>query len=140
MALLSAVAICGCGGTSLSTAQLRRQATRICAAARVRTVRIPTPVNPAGGAAFLAGGTAVLSPELAALRRLTPTGDPARTYMRTIDAFSQMLAELHAGVIGLHRGSDPVIVIKTLQAHLAPLESVQQRGWEALGIPACVNQ
>lgn len=140
IASFTALTLAGCGSTALSTQQLRSSATRVCTTARAQTNRIPTPAEPAGGTAFLRRGVTVLGPELTQLRSLRPPSDLARTYATALGAFALRLSELRSTVHQLEGGADPVIAIKTLQQHLAPLESQERGAWDSLQIPACGNE
>jgi hypothetical protein len=137
---ISLAVLGGCGSTSLSTAELRTQAGRICTIANRQTDRIPTPSTPAGGAAFLRRGIAVLRPELSALRSLLAGGTASREYATSMSAFAQKLNLLGGTLHDLTAGEDPVVAIKTLQSQLAPIEARENGAWEALEIPACVNR
>jgi hypothetical protein len=139
MAALAVLCLTGCGAASLSTTELRNQATRVCSAARKQTNLIATPTSPAGGAAFLSQGLAVLGPELAVLRKLRPPRDLAQVYSTAVGAFSQKVAALRETANTLKGGGDPVIAMKTLQQQLAPLESDEDGAWRALEIPSCMN-
>jgi hypothetical protein len=135
-----ALALGGCGSSSLSTPQLRSAATRICAAATRRIDRIPTPTSPTGGTLFLKQGVAALTPELTALRRLSPPTDAARVYSTALTATSKELDALRTTLHELEAGGDPVTLIKTLQHLLTPLESQANSAWETLQIPGCISR
>lgn len=140
LALLTLLAVYGCGGSSLSSSELRDQAGAICAAAQTHTDRVPAPGSPAGAAAFIRQGTGLLSAELARLQALRPAGDLAGAYRVSLLAFSRELHALRHTARVLARGSDPVIAIKTLQRRLAPIQSEEDHAWRTLGISACVNR
>jgi hypothetical protein len=140
LAALAAAALVGCGSTPLSTTQLRNQATHVCIVAGKVTDRIPAPSSPAGGAAFLARGAAVLGPELQALRALKPPSDLAQVYTTSLSAFTHKLDALAATIHNLNAGGDPVIAIKTLEQRLEPIEVQENTAWQTLQIPACVNR
>jgi hypothetical protein len=130
----------GCGATSLSTQELRTQATRLCTAARHQTDRIAAPSSPAGAGPFLSQGIAVLGPELSGLRQLQPSHDVAQVYSTAVSSFSQKLDALHRAAHAVAGGGDAVGAIKTLQQRLAPLEAQEDGAWQALEIPACLNR
>ena len=139
-ALLAAIAVYGCGSSTLSTVALRSQAARICRRANARENRIPTPRATRQAGAFLARGVTAIAPELAALRRLDAGGTAAVVYRRALAQLDAELRGLQATVAGLKRGGDPVIAVKTLQRQLAPVELKADAAWRALGIPACLNR
>jgi hypothetical protein len=132
-----AVALAGCGSSSLSASQLRARAAVICDRAHVKTDAIATPALPSQGERFLTFGAAALAPELTALRRLRPLDDLAGDYRRALDATAGELGALRFTVTGLKAGNDPVVAIKTLQQRLAPLEQTGDAAWRSLKIPAC---
>jgi hypothetical protein len=140
MLLAAAVLLAsGCGSTELSDAQLRAHATRVCRNATIQTDRIPTPTSPAGGAAFLERGIAVLEPEYQRLRALRPPSDLAQVYAIPVSTFSRKLDAMKSAAHRLEHGGDPAITMKTLQRRLAPLESSEQGAWAALQVPACAS-
>jgi hypothetical protein len=134
-----AVAACG-GGGQLSMTSLRNQASQVCDIAAAKDNRIPTPATPAGTAAFLERGLAVLRPELSRLRALRPPSDVADVYSIAIGAFEHKVTLLGDAVRGLGHGDDPSIAIRSLQQRLAPTESAEDGAWRALEIPACLNR
>jgi hypothetical protein len=139
-AIVIAVLLAGCGGSSkLSGDQLRTRATTLCADAGHQTDRIPTPSSPAGGAAFLKRGVAVLEPELAGLKVLKPPTELAQVYSTSIGAFSQKVNAIKAAVRELGSGANPVTAMTALQQRLAPIELAEDGAWQALEVPACLN-
>jgi hypothetical protein len=136
LAVLVTFALVGCGSGSLSAAQVRTRAARICGVTARRTNRIPTPASPSAGSEFLVRGIAALVPELAQLRALRP---PAG-YRSALGATAAELAALRSTLRGLRAGYDPVLAIKTLQKRLSPLEARGDAAWHSLGIPACVSR
>jgi hypothetical protein len=139
-AVLVALATAGCGSTSLSTRQLRSDASRICAFAARTAVKIVPPSSPSAGAAFLRRGAAVLGPELSQLRTLHPPNAMARDYRTALRAFSEIVAAIREGARALASGGDPVIEIKTLQQRVVGPEQRADAAWRALGIPACLSR
>jgi hypothetical protein len=137
---LAAVALAGCGSSSLSNSQLHSQATRLCTVAGTRTERIPTPASPAASAAYLHRGLAVLRPELAALRRLHPPSDVSDVYTNTVKSFSQKLTYLQSTAQSIDGGADPVTAMRSLQQKLGPVEQQENGGWQALELPACLSR
>jgi hypothetical protein len=137
--LAVALALAGCGSSSLSTSQLRTRARRICAGARRRADRIPTPSSPAQTSAYLEHGLAALRPELAALRRLRAPSDFAGEYREGLDALGAEVVALRVAVTRLAAGDDAVVAIRTLQQQLAPDEAQTRRMWSALELPSCVD-
>jgi hypothetical protein len=138
--LVGALAVAGCGSSSLSAGDLRDRATGICDLARKRTDRIPTPAAPAGGAAFLRRGIAALAPELAGLGELRPPGDLAGDWTRAVTDAAGELRALREAENSLQRGTDPVTTMRGLQRHLAPLEAQGDSAWLLLRIPACAAE
>ncbi len=134
-----AYVLAGCGTSSLSARQLRTAARRICAVAQRRTERIPTPTAPSEGESYLRRGVTVLSPELAALRRLDPPSDLALRYREALAVTGAEVQALRATLKGLRAGNDPVVAIKSLQQELGPLEPRATQAWRSLDIPACVS-
>jgi hypothetical protein len=139
-ALAAALAAAGCGGGSLSTPQLRSDATRVCSLADRQTGGIPTPRSPADGAAFLKRGIAVLRPELVRLRGLRPPVEAADVYDTSLTMFARKVTTLDATVHELGAGADPVAAFHSLQRRLAPIEVQENDAWRALEIPACMNR
>jgi hypothetical protein len=139
-ALLTSLVLAACGASSPSARQLRVAATRACVSAAAQAERIATPVAPAGGTEFLRRGLAVLTPELAQLRRLRAPSDLAATYSSAVRSSAGLQALLGAAVQSLNRGADPVSTVQTLQRRLAPLEARGDAAWRALDVPACLNR
>jgi hypothetical protein len=135
-----ALAITGCGASSPSLSGLRRQATGICQRALAESDRIRPPAVPSGTEAFLRRGAAALAAKLAELRTLKAPAEEARSYSAALAAESRQLRILDGTIRGLHRGADPLSVIKTLQRRLAPTESTEDAAWRMLGIPACAGR
>jgi hypothetical protein len=140
VALLLALALAACGGSSLSHTQLRSSAARICTAVQQRAEQIPTPEGPADAAGYLSRGVAALEPAVTKLRALHPPGDLADHYRSAVDTVAREVTELHGAIKGLKAGNDPVVAIKTLQQHLAPLERRADDNWRSIDIPACVTR
>lgn len=130
----------GCGATGLSGSQLRSRATSLCLQATRQASRVPTPTSPAGAATFFKRGIDVLGPELAALRTLRPPGSAAAVYATALNDFHSKLSALGETVRDLASGEDPVIATKGVEQLLARVESQEDRAWQALGVPACVDQ
>jgi hypothetical protein len=138
--LLAAVALAGCGSSSLSNSQLESQVSRICTTTEVRTNRIPTPASPAASATFLRRGATALTPELTALKAVHPPSDVADVYTATVGSFEQKIRELRGTARDIEHGADPVKALQHLQQRLGPLESQENNGWQALQLPACVSR
>ncbi len=134
-----AAGLVGCGSSELSDVQLRSHANAICAATNRKASAISSPSSPDGVPAFLAKGTAVFSVELRRLRALHPPKDLKDVYDASITAFAKKLDELELTARRIRAGQDPVVAMKTLQEHLAPLESDEDHAWSALQVSACVN-
>ena len=134
--LIAALALAACGAGSLTPAQVRARAGRICvnAANHLDAIRAPTATS--GAQMFLRRGTAVLAPEVRGLRALHARG-PVASAARALDG---ELAALRAALTGLRAGHDPVVAITTLQQQLAPLELRVNAAWRELRIPACVSR
>ncbi len=139
-AAVLALLVAGCGSQPLSSTDLSRQATRLCQLAGAQTDRIPTPSAPAGSAAYLRQGIAVLKPELAQLRALRPPDDVADVYTVSLSSFAKKLSYLNETLHDLDGGEDPVIAMKTLQVDLAPIEKQENGAWQTLQITACLNR
>ncbi len=135
IAALAAVAVGGCGSGSLSAAQLRSRATKICAVAARRLNTIATPARPGAGTQFLTRGIAAIDGELTALRSLHGTG----TFGNAVDGTAAELAALRFTLKGLKADNDPVVTIKTLQQRLVRLETHTNDAWRSLDIPACAS-
>ena len=135
VAALATLAVAACGSSSLSAAQIRTRATKICTATARRTGKIATPASPSGGVGFLNHGISAISLEVAQLRALHATG-MART---AVDGTAAELAALRFTLKGLHADNDPVITIKTLERRLAPIQQRTNAAWRELDIPACVT-
>jgi phage FluMu protein gp41 len=138
-AAIALVLLAGCGSSKLSTKQLRARASSVCKVAARKTARIPTPTNPAAGAAFLKRGIAALTPQVAALGRLKPPADVAAVYENSVHGLKQQLELAARTLRHLKAGDDPVAAMQALQRRLTPIESTVDGGWRALEIPACIN-
>jgi hypothetical protein len=134
-----AVVLAGCGSSEPSDVQLRNHANAICAAANRKASAISSPSSPDGVPAFLANGATVFSAELERLRALRPPSDIKDVYEASITALAKKVDELELTARRIHSGQDPVVAMKTLQEHLAPLESDEDHAWSALQVSACVN-
>jgi hypothetical protein len=137
---LMALALAGCGSSSLSDRDLRADATQLCNITRFRTDRIPPPGSPGAGLAYLRKGVSVLAPELRALRRLGPPSDLAKDYDATVAEFAGTVQALRTAVVGLQRSASPVAAYQALERQLAPLVAQENASWQGLQIPACINR
>ena len=137
---LAALALAACGSSTASPAQVRSQASAICAHANTRIGRIPTPTNATGALAFLDQGVASLKPEVNQLKRLSVSGDAADVWNDAVSALAQQLAALETTASKIRGGGDPAQAYKSLQRTLAPLETRANGAWQALQIPACAGQ
>jgi hypothetical protein len=131
--------VAGCGSSTLSSGQLRRQAGRICATAQQHTESIPAPGDPGKGARFLEQGIAALAPQVTSLHRLKPPGELAEDYGAALRATDRELAVLRSTLHGLRAGNDPVVAIKTLEHDLDPAEDAAASAWHTAGIPDCTK-
>lgn len=132
---LATLALAACGSSSLSAAQIRSRATKICTATARRTAKIATPTSPAEAVAFLNHGIAAIGLEVSQLRALHATG----TAQTAVDGTAAELAALRFTLKGMHADNDPVITIKTLERRLAPIQQRTNAAWRKLDIPACVT-
>jgi hypothetical protein len=137
---LAALTVAACGSSTASPAQVRSQASAICARANARIGRVPTPANATGALAFLDNGIASLKPEVTQLQRLSVSGDAADVWQTAVRTLSQQLAALETTASKIRVGADPVQAYKSLQQTLAPLETQADGAWQALQIPACQGQ
>jgi hypothetical protein len=135
-----ALALAGCGTSTLSARALRSRASVVCAAAVRRSNRIPLPGSNTGGASFLERGITVFARELDALKKLAPPPLLANPYRAALGDSRQQLDALIATVHDLHSGGDPVIVIKQLDVELAAINARDRVAWRAVGVPVCANQ
>jgi hypothetical protein len=133
--VLTALAFAGCGSGSLSTAQIRSRATKICAATARRTGTIVTPTSPSGGVPFLQRGIAAIDREVFQLRAMHASGAAQTAFNGT----AAELAALRFTLKGLQADNDPVVAIKTLEQRLSPIERRTNAVWRSLDIPACVT-
>ncbi len=129
----------GCGSSSLSNAQLRRKASRICVTAQRSIESIAAPSDPSKGEPFLEHGIAALAPPVTALRQLNPSSDLEGAYATALRASDRELDLLRTARRGLQAGGDPVVVIKTLQQALGPAEDATGSAWRAVDVPACAQ-
>ncbi len=138
LALGLAVAGCGAGAPAhLSSSQLRDRAGAICTTASQAADAIPTP-SFTGMPRFLDRGLAVLTPELAALRLLRPSGQAGAVYRQALDSFDAELRALDGARAALRGGADPILTTQRLQHALAGPEASARRAWQALEIPSCL--
>ncbi len=138
--LVLVLALAACGSSSLSDTQLRTSAGGICTAADRVTDQIPAPARPSDGAAYLKRGLAALAPEMTKLRALRAPSDLAAEYAVAVDAGGGEVAAVRSAIKGLKAGGDPVVEIKTLQRHLAPLEKRADGAWRSVDVDACVSR
>jgi hypothetical protein len=137
---LLTLAVAACGSSTSSPAQVRSQASAICARANARIGRITTPTNATGALAFLDNGIASIKPELTQLQRLSVSGDAANVWNTAVRTLSQQLAVLETTASKIRGGADPVQAFRSLQQTLSPLETQADGAWQALQIPACQSQ
>jgi hypothetical protein len=135
----SALLLGGCGSSSLSNAQLRRKASRICVTAQRASESIAAPSDPTKGEQFLQRGIAALGPQVTALHRLHPSNDLEDVYAAAVRATDHELTLLRRALHGLRAGNDPVVAIKTLQDELGPAEDAAGRAWHEVDVPACTQ-
>jgi len=135
----TALLLGGCGSSSLSSAQLRRRASRICVTAQRASESIAAPTDPTKGEPFLQRGIAALAPPVSALHQLKPSSDIQDGYATALRATDRELALLRSALRGLKAGNDPVVSIKTLQDELGPAEDAAGRAWRAVDVPACTK-
>jgi hypothetical protein len=136
-ALVLATAPGGCGKDSLSANELRTQATGICLRTATAAERIALPASEDGGAQFLHAGLAQLRPALARLEQLKPPSDLRDSYEQALHVRRQEIALIGRTKRTIAHGEDAVATFRSLQASLAPLESLEGATWRALQIPAC---
>jgi len=137
---LVAVIVSACGGSSESASRFRAGATGVCTRALDEGARLRPPAFPAGIAAFLRRGTAVLRTEHAQLTTLRPPSEDAGAYSAAVEALGREVTILTAMVRDLDRGADPRSTIKTGQHRLAPVEAHGNAAWRTLDVPACVSR
>jgi hypothetical protein len=135
-----AVVVAGCGAASPSLARLQAQAAGVCTWTQARSTRIEAPRVPAQTPAFLRRGIAILTPELAGLRRLRAPSEQSGAYATALQSLARERTILSGTVQDLDRGADPLSTIKTLQHRLAPVEADDDAAWRTLGVPACVER
>ncbi len=136
---LTLTAVAGCGSSTLSDHDLRTDATAVCRRATERLSRLTQPSSPTAALPFLRRGVAVLGPELAALRRLAPSADLAAEYHSTVASLGGAVQRVRGTIAVLASGGDPVASFEALEHTLGPIVASENRGWRALGIPACVS-
>ena len=133
---LSVAALAGCGSSSLSAAQMRSRATKICTAtARPHGQDLDAHVTRSGAVAFLNRGIAAIGQEVVQLRAMHASS----TAKTAVDGTAAELAALRFTLKGLQADNDPVVAIKTLQARLTPIERRTDAAWRSLDVPACVT-
>lgn len=135
---LAALALAGCGETSLTASQLRTQATKICTRASARTDRIALPSGSEQGERFLREGIAVLRPAAQALQALKPPSDLRESYAQAVQLNAQALALIERHERAIARGEDAAGEFRALQAALDRVIPIERSTWQALQIPACV--
>jgi hypothetical protein len=136
--VLAGLSLAGCGGGGpLSNGQLRSQAAGICLAANRHLERIPTPSATVGGTAFLRGGIKVVQSEERQLSKLR-AGDSR--YRHAVNELDLELRAMRSAARGLRSGNDPVVALKTLQSHLAPIERRVDAEWRELGVSSCEDR
>ncbi|HWF74824.1 MAG TPA: hypothetical protein VG186_15845 [Solirubrobacteraceae bacterium] len=134
-----ALALCGCGSSTLTAQQLRRQASLVCSAAVERSDRIALPSSNEGGADFLDRGITVFRPELTSLRKLAPPRSLAEPYRAALADSKQQLDALIASDENLASGGDPVVAIRQLDVELEAIDARDRQAWRAVGAPVCDN-
>jgi hypothetical protein len=135
--LLAALALGGCGETSLSAAQLRTQASKICAQASARSDRVPPPSGPEQGERFLREGIAALRPAAKALAQLEPPSDLRESYRQAVQLNAQALALIERHERAIARGEDAAAEFNALQLALDRIVPIERSTWQALQISAC---
>jgi hypothetical protein len=133
-----AAMLAGCGTATLSGGQLRTRAAQICTIASSEFARIPNATSPGRARAFVRAGIAVIAPEQAELRRLTPPSELAALWGHALDLGERELAALRQTARELGTAADPVTAVRTLEQRLAPLEAAATSAWQALAVPACI--
>lgn len=131
--------LCACGASTLTARELRMRASTVCVTAVRRSDRIAPPRSNAAGAAFLARGIAIFTPELTALRKLAPPPRLANAYRSALGEATQQLDALIATEHNLRGGDDPVVAIKQLHVELLAINVRDRSAWRVVGIPACSN-
>lgn len=136
--MVAALGLAACGtAPRLSSTQLRDRASTICSTASQAANAIPSPGLTDVGR-FLDRGTAVLGPELSALRALHPGGAAGVTYEQALRSFAAELAAIARAADALRHAANPTTTVRSLQRELTPLESSARRAWTDLGISACL--
>jgi hypothetical protein len=124
----------------MSLVQLRSQASTICARTNHQISAIATPAAATRGAAFLDSGIAALKPELSQLKQLSAPADVSDVWSTALRGLEGQLGALQTAAGQIGRGGDPVTAYRALQQALTPLETQANNAWQALAIPACLNQ
>jgi hypothetical protein len=134
-----ALALAGCGSSTLSSGQLHHRAAKICASAQQRSESVPAPSEPGDASRFLRRGIAALAPQVTALHRLKPPSELAGDYDAALRASDRELSLLRSTLHALHAGEDPVTAIKGLQRELDRTEDAAAGAWRAVGVAACTK-
>jgi hypothetical protein len=135
-----ALVLAGCGTTTLTAAQMRTQAGRICAHAAERAARIPAPATPDASERFLRAGLGAMRPAAEGLRALKPPDEMRESYGQAVALNAKALASVARQEHAIARGEDAPTAFRRLQAELDPIVRVEDATWRALQIPACVTR
>lgn len=129
----------GCGST-LSAAELRAEATRICVRASEATDRIAVPNEPAGGGRFLREARVQLAAAHRELRALEPPEELARDYEQAVRLAAREVALIWRHERMIEEGEDVIPAFRSLQRQLERVVASENELWRALDIPACVRR
>jgi hypothetical protein len=138
--LLLLLALGGCGSDSLSTDQLRSQASTICTRTAAATDRIAVPNTADQGSRFLSEGVAQLRPAIAQLRQLKPPDSMSKEYQRAVALGDQEVTLIAKHRQAIAKGEDVIDTFRRLASQLTPLTNQEDAYWRALLIPACVRR
>jgi len=144
LALLAAAALAlplaACGDDSLTAAQLRTQASAICARTAAATDRVAVPSTPEQGSRFLTQGLAQLRPAVVRLRALKAPDELRERYERAVQLADQEAALIARHARAIAHGDDVIGTYRRLETTLEPLVQQENAYWRGLAIDACVRR
>jgi len=136
----AALALTGCGGDSLTAAQLSTRASAICARTAAATDRVALPNGPAQGGRFLRRGLAYMRPAHAELRALKPPAGLRARYERAVQLGGREVELIARHADAIAGGDDVIASYRRLDAALETLVRQENAYWRGLEIPACVRR
>jgi hypothetical protein len=138
----AAVALAGCGGSgggSMSAAEYRNAATKICDDANRRAAAIPQPKGLTELRGYLESTLAIVSSDNDKLRALKPPGDLKREHQAAVRAQDAAIRSLRALLTRLKSGKPTVAELKSDLNGVQHLSDQADAAFRALGLQRCAQ-